>query len=58
LAIYDPSGASAVQVVSGLDSIVFAPNVAGEWTITLSDGTTTLTSLVNVESGGFILIVR
>jgi hypothetical protein len=58
LAIYDPSGASAVQVVSGLDSIVFAPNVAGEWTITLSDGTTTLTSLVNVESGGFILTVR
>lgn len=58
LAIYDPSGASAVQVVSGLDSIVFAPNAAGEWTITLSDGNTTLTSLVNVESGGFFLVVR
>ena len=58
LTIYDPSGASAGQVVSGLDSIVFAPNAAGEWTITLSDGNTTLTSLVNVESGGFFLVVR
>ena len=58
LTIYDPSGASAAQVVSGSDSVVFAPDAVGVWTITLSDGDTTLTSLVNVDAVGFILTVR
>lgn len=58
LTIYDPSGTSAAHVVSGWDSVVFAPDVAGEYTITLSDGDTTLTSLINVAAGGFILTVR
>lgn len=58
LTIYDPSGASAAQVVSGWDSVAFAPKVAGVWTLTISNGDTTLTSLVNVEAGGFILTVR
>lgn len=58
LTIYDPSGASAAQVVSGWDSVGFAPKVAGVWTLTISNGDTTLTSLVNVVSGGFILTVR
>ena len=57
LTIQEPSGTSDAQALSGMGSVAFSPITLGVWTITLDDGVTTMTSLVNVTPGGIIISV-
>ena len=59
LSFVPPSGADHNESCLGTGVVEYQLNEPGTWTVTLTgDGVTTLTSIINYEGGGFILVVR
>ena len=59
LTFVSPSGASHNEECLGTGVVEYQLKEPGTWTVTLTgDGVTTLTSIINYEGGGFILVVR
>lgn len=59
LSFVPPSGVDHNESCLGTGVVEYQLNEPGTWTVTLTgDGVTTLTSIINYEGGGFILVVR
>ena len=58
LTIVPPAGAASVAAKTGTSTVPFAPDVVGEWTVTLEYGTTVLVSKIMVNGGGTVIFVR
>lgn len=58
LTIVPPAGAASVAAKTGTSTVPFAPDVVGEWTVTLEYGTTILVGRIMVTAEGTFIIVR